>query len=139
METVALIQDNEGKFNLNYSEGVLVREDSEISFTKHNLLCFGRLDNNLTKNPTLRNGSASAVLESRLIYSTSWSYYMEGDISLEAMKRIIVDFNTACDRDYKAGLFEERIVLKNITKIDSNSILLRVRIGAQDQEFTINI
>jgi hypothetical protein len=139
MQAIALIQDKNGSFNIKYKEGLLVREESEVSFAQHNLLCFGRLDQNFTQNPLLRKGSALSVLEGRLIYSTSWLYYLEGDIDLESIKKLIADFNQACDRDYKEGLFEKRIVLKNIIKIGKNSLLIKIVIGTQDQEFIINI
>ena len=71
MKSIALTQNKDKQFVINYSEGVILREDSEIAFAKHNLLCFGRLDRNLTKDPLLRRGSASSVFENRELYSTS--------------------------------------------------------------------
>lgn len=139
MNDIALIQDKEGKFSVRYKDGDFVMESSEISFAKHNLLCFGRLNRNLTINPKLRKGDLGSFLENNELFSTAWLYYMESNITLEGMRKLIGEFNRACERDFKLGLFENRILLKNITKLSKNSLLFKIQIGNQTQDFTINI
>lgn len=139
VDSIALVSDSNGKFNFEYKDGILVREKSENSFAKHNIYCFGRLDPNLTVDPLLRKGFSGSVFESRQMYSIAWAYYQEGDITLSAMEGIIREFNLSCDADFKLGLFEKKIVMKSITKTNKNSILIKIEIGGEDLNFTINI
>lgn len=138
-EAIAFTQDKDGKFGITFKDGKIVKEPNEVSFAKHNLLCFGRLNKNLTKNQQLRQGCVGSILEGRNLYSTAWSHYMEGNITLDTMKRLIQDYNAACDRDYKAGLIDKKIKLKSVTKLDKNSLQFKIQIGEQDQNFTINL
>lgn len=139
MNSIALQQDKNGQFGLVYKEGMLAREASEISFAKHNLLCKGRLNKNLTINPKLRSGSLGSALETFELYSTAWLYFLEGSVSFDAMEKTIGEFNRACNRDFQAKLITQRIFLKSITKLDKNSLLFKIKIGNQEQEYTINI
>lgn len=139
MNSIALQQDKNGQFSLNYKNGMLVREANEVSFAKHNLLCQGRLNKNLTINPKLRSGSLGSTLENFELYSTAWIYFAEGNMSFEAMEKIIGEFNRACNRDFQAKLITQRIFLKSITKLDKNSLLFKIKFGNQEQEYTINI
>ena len=126
MDNIALTQDKDKIFRITYKDGKLVRERSEISFAKHNLFCFGRLDRNLTINPTLRRGFAGSVMENREMYSTAWNSYREGSVTTDTENRIISIFNQACDRDLKFGLFELPIRLISIQRLDKTSLLFNI-------------
>lgn len=139
MTAIALTQDRNGQFEFTYANGAMVRESSELSFAKHNLFCFGRLNINLTINPLLRRGSIGSALENRELYSAAWLYYLEGNINFDAMQKIISEFNRACDRDFNAGLIAKKISLKSITKLDKTSLGFKIQIGSENNDFTINL
>ena len=138
-QAISLKSDGEKGYCLSYENGKLVREMAEISFAKHNILCFGRLNRNLTKNPKLRRGSVVDFLESRSLYSTAWQYFLEGTINPRTSKLIIGDFNKSCDKDHKKGLFKNRISLVSITKLDKTILLFNIKIGSETHDFPINI
>lgn len=139
MNTVALLQDSNGEFGLKFENGTIVEEPVEVSFAKHNLFCFGRLNKNATKNPLLRRGSILSFLTDKDVFSVAWVYYLEGVITSSNMTKIINEFNRACDRDLKAGLIENSVYLKSVSKLDKTTVLFKIEIGGQDQTFTINL
>lgn len=139
MTSIALEQDSNGRFGVVFENGVLKRESNEISCAKHNLFCFGRLNRNLTKNPTLRRGDLSNILVNRELYSNAWAYYLEGNITLEAMQKITEEFNAACNRDFKAGLIQNKVSLKSITKLDKTTVQFTINVGQSPVDFTINL
>jgi len=139
MDCIALEQNEKGEFTISYENGMLKREKSELSWAKHNLLCFGRLSKILTKNPRKRNGDIGNFLENNNFYSTCWSYYLEGVINLATMNEIIREFNSSCSRDQSRGLFSNNIKLKSITKLDKNTLNFIIEIGGSSSEITIKI
>lgn len=139
MEVVALNKDKNGQFTISYENGKLKREQAELSFAKHNLLCFGRGNKNIAKNPTLRRGAIGDFLEGSPLYSNAWIYYLEGVITLNSMQKIIQFFNAACNRDFKNKLFENRIALQSVRKLDKNTIQFTINIGNAPKDIIINI
>jgi len=139
MTSIALNQDSTGRFNISYENGALKREADELSCAKHNLFCFDRLNKNLTKNPKLRRGDLGSFLEGRDLYSKSWLYYLEGSITLESMTKIAEEFNSACNRDFQAGIIKNKVSLKSITKLDKNTINFTINIGSSSTDYTINL
>lgn len=139
MNCIALEQDENGEFAIAYENGCLKRELSELSWAKHNLLCFGRLNRLLTRNPRKRNGDLGNFLESSNFYSTCWSYYLEGVINLATMNEIIREFNAACSRDQSKGFFDNKIILSQIRKLDKNTIHFTIKVGDNPTEITIKI
>jgi hypothetical protein len=139
MELIALEQNKNGEFTISYENGKLKREKAELSWAKHNLLCFGRLNKLLTKNPRKRNGDIGNFLEGTNFYSTCWSLYREGVINLATMNEIIREFNSSCSRDLAKGFFDNKITLKSITKLDKYTLNFTIEIGGSSSEITIKI
>lgn len=139
MDCVALEQNNNGEFTISYEKGILKREKAEVSFAKHNLLCFGRLNKIFTKNPRARRGDIGNFLENANLYSICWSFYLEGVINFQTMKNIIAEFNSSCSRDKLKGLFDEKTTLTSISKLDKNTLNFRIEVGGNPSDITINI
>lgn len=139
MNTIALLQNSQGIFDIKFENGTIVEELLEESVAKHNLYCFGRLDANATVNPELRRGFSGSFLEDSEFFSLAWAYYMEGNVTFDSITAIITEFNKACARDYNAGLIEKKIIMKSGTRLDKNSLSFRISIGENTQSFTVNI
>lgn len=137
--TVALLQDKTGTFQFQYENGRLKTESIDLSYAKHNLLCFGRLNKNLTINPLLRRGFMGKILENRNFYSTAWVDYLEGNTASASLNSMITEFNAACNRDLTNGLITERIILQTITKLDRNTIQFTIMIGPNTTQIPILI
>ncbi len=139
MDCVAFEQNENGEYTISYENGQIKREKAELSWAKHNLLCFGRLNKILTKNPRKRSGDIGNFLESSNFYSTCWAYYLEGIINTTTMKNIIQEFNASCSRDLNNKLFSNDISLKSITKLDKNTLNFTIEVGGNPSEITIKI
>lgn len=139
MNAIAINKNIDQEFDISFENGSIVRELKEESFLKHNLLCFGRLNNNSTKDPTVRIGDLISFFEDSEIFSISWAYFRENNINFNTITKIIEKFNKACDRDFNNGLLDHRIKMINITKLGRNNLLFKVIIGDIEQEITINI
>lgn len=140
MDCVALEQDKDGRFSISYENGALKREKAELSWAKHNLLCFGRISSIFTnKNPRSRRGDIGNFLEKKSLYSDCWSVYVEGIINIPTMKYIIQSFNSACSRDLKEESFDDKIELTSIRKLDKNTLNFTIEVGGESSEITINI
>lgn len=139
MDCVALEQNSDGKFIISYENGKLKRERGELSWAKHNLFCFGRLNRLFTTNRKARRGDIGNFLENSNLYSICWSFYVEGVITFQTMKKTIEEFNSACSRDYKSGLFDNKIQLKSIRKLDKNTLNFTIEIGGNSSDITIKI
>lgn len=136
---IALIKNEEGYYNLKYKNGTLVTEDPEMSYIKHNLLCFGRLNRNFTEVNNNRLGSAISSLEGREMYSTSWNYFKEGLITQENVRNLVQEFNRACNRDYNLGLFNKKIKLETVSRLDKETLIFTINVGGEPKKLTIDI
>jgi hypothetical protein len=131
------LEQKDGEFGVVYENGMLKQEDQNISWVKHNLLCFGRADRNLTVNPTLRKGSLGEFLEGRKLYSNAWKYYLGQNITDDNLKGIKTEFNNACNRDFLLGYITKRISMISCVKTGKNSVLCKVQIGDNQIDLTI--
>lgn len=139
MDNVAINQNENGVYTISYENGMLKRENSSVSIAKHNLLCFGRLNKNLTKNQKGRLGDIGNYLESKPNFSICWMYYREGIINQQTMQKIIEEFNNSCDRDLKNKVIDKKVILKSVRKLDRNVLGFTISIGGSTQEITINL
>lgn len=139
MDCISLQQNSQGKFTISYENGQLKREKSEISWAKHNLFCFGRLNRLFTKNRKARRGDIGNFLEGSDLYSICWSFYVEGVINLKTMQEIVTQFNSSCLRDQRKGYFDNKTQLKSITKLDKNTLNFTIEIGGNLSDITIKI
>ena len=131
------LEEKDGLFSVSYENGLLKQEDQDIAWVKHNLLCFGRADSNLTANPILRKGCLGEFLEGRKLYSNSWIYYLSQSIREDNIVGIKTEFNNACNRDYLLGLMTKKATMSSIVKIGKNSLLCKIQIGDNQIELTI--
>lgn len=129
----------DGKFCVKAEKGRLKKEDAELAYIKHNLLCFGRADQYLIPESANRNGHSGEYTDQQAKFSKAWVYYLEGRITEQNVFGIATEFNKACDRDLKRGLFSKKISLKNISKLDKTTLLFRIEIGGQPKELKIEI
>lgn len=139
MNTIAISKTINGDFDISFENGSFVEELSEESFAKHILLCFGRLNENATVNPLIRNGDLASYFEDEELFSIAWAFYIENNIRFENINQIIEQFNKSCDRDFNKGLFSQKIKMTNISKIDKNTVSFKITIGDTDKAITINI
>jgi hypothetical protein len=138
MKCIAFEQVN-GVFTLKTEKGKLKREEPELSYLKHNFMCFGRADKQLIAEPANRRGwSGEATLNSPE-FSKAWVYFKEGSIKSSAMNGIVNEFNNACNRDFKRGLFPRKITINEIIKLEKNNLLIKVLIGNQPTQLRISI
>jgi hypothetical protein len=129
----------DGKFCIKAENGKLKKESAENSYIKHNLLCFGRADQYLIAESANRNGSTSEYTDQQAKFSKAWVYYLEGRITERNLFGIVTEFNKACDRDFKRGLFQNKISLKSVSRLDKSTLLFRITIGGQPKELKIQI
>lgn len=139
MKQCVFFDKKNGEFTVIAENGKLKKESSELSYVKHNLLCFGRADKNSIVEPLNRNGSTIEYNDQRAYFSKAWIYFLEGNITESNMIGIINEFNKACDRDLKNGLFTKKISLKSISRLDKTTLLFKVDIGSQSQEIKLSL
>lgn len=137
-ECVAFEKIN-GQFTVIAEKGKLKKELSEVSYLKHNLLCFGRADKYLITEPLNRNGSTLEFNDKTPKFSKAWVYFLESGITDNNMYSIISEFNKACDRDFRAGLFSRKISLKTISRLDKTTLLFKVEIEGQTQQIKLSL
>jgi len=139
MKQCVYFEKRNGEFTVVAENGRLKMEPAELSYVKHNLLCFGRADKYLIPEASNRQGSTMEYNDQRPYFSKAWVYFLEGNITDSNLTEIINEFNKACDRDLKAGLFTRKISLKTISRLDKATLLFNVDIGGQPQEIKISI
>ena len=131
------LEQKDNVFGLVYENGMLKQEDQNVSWIKHNLLCFGRADKNLTVNPTLRKGSLGEFLEGRKLYSNSWRYFLAQNITDDNLSGIKTEFNNACSRDFLLGFMTKKATMISVVKTGKNSVLCKIQIGDNQIEISI--
>jgi len=139
MKNCVYFEKKNGEFTVVAENGKLKTEPAELSYIKHNLLCFGRADNYSIAESTNRNGCTMEFNDKQSYFSKAWIYFLEGSITPENVSGVIREFNKACDRDLRAGLFNRKIFLKEVTRIDKNTLVFKIDINGQSQTIKISI
>lgn len=128
-----------GNYTLATKNGKLKTNEPEISYIQHNLLCFGRASKTLISEPRNRNGWSGEFNDNESKFSLAWIYYLEGSIDESSVGGIVREFNKACERDLKRGLFSNKILLQSVIKLDNSSLLFKINIGGINQDIVISI
>jgi hypothetical protein len=130
MKTWAFELNNNNVFDLKIENKKGQLEDIEVSFSKHNFFCKGRVSKFVENNYSNRFGSIFSFIRNKQLYSTAYQFYENQNNAKENLEYIKKFFNVACSRDYKDGLFEKKIVMTDITS-NNNEIICNIQIGEQ--------
>lgn len=137
-ECVAFTQKN-GEFTIEFENGKIKRCAAEQSYALHNLLCFSRLDANLTVNQTKRLGWGGAAAYAKEFFSTAWNSYLESNIDQRTIKDMIDEFNRACSRDYKNGSIDRKVRIIQVNRLDRTSLKIKLGIDSSTKEYIIKL
>lgn len=137
--SIALNKNSDGYFTISFKDGVFVTEEPEMSYIKHNLMVFGRLETRLNENRKARNGNAIDALLGQEHFSKAWIYFKEGLITQDNIKDLVREFNRACNRDLNLGLFKKQITLNSVVKTSRGTLLFKISVGGDPVDLTINI
>lgn len=137
-ECIAFTQKN-GEFTIEFENGRIKRGSAEQSYALHNLLCFSRLDGNLTVNQTKRLGWAGASAYAREFFSTAWNNYIESNIDQKTISDMINEFNRASSRDYKNGLIDRKIKIIQVNRLDRTSLKIKLGIDSSITDIIIKL
>jgi hypothetical protein len=137
-ECVAFTQKN-GEFTIEFENGKMKRGSAEQSYALHNLLCFSRLDANLTVNQTKRLGWAGAAAYAKEFFSTAWNDYVESNIDPKTIGNMTNEFNRACSRDYKNGLIDRKIKIVQVNRLDRTSLKIKLGIDSSITDLIIKL
>lgn len=137
-ECIAFTQKN-GEFTIEFENGKIKRGAPEQSYALHNLLCFGRLDKNLTINPIKRRGWSGSSAYVREFFSSAWNYYLESEFTKAKVDMIINEFNKACTRDYSLGLVDKKIKISQIIKLDRTTMKISLTLDSSPSEIIIKL
>lgn len=137
-ECVAFTQKN-GEFTIEFENGKIKRGTSEQSYALHNLLCFSRLDANLTVNQTKRLGWAGAAAYAKEFFSTAWNSYIESNIDQATIQLMINEFNRACSRDYRNGLVDRKVKIVQVNRLDRTSLKIKLGIDSSTTDIIIKL
>jgi hypothetical protein len=129
---LALNKGTNGFFDIEFKDGKIVLEDNDLSFAKHNLLCFGRAYKELIPASYKRNGYIGSYLEKRQLYSLCWIGYIDGIINDTTIDFIKKSFNFSCDRDFNNGLTSKTIKIVDIIKTGNNELSITINISGED-------
>ena len=132
-QVYGIFQNTNGYWDIVIENGKIVKENIYESYLKHNFLCFGRGDKNIVEIPERRKGTIQSLLENREYFSQAWLYYIEGNITLSNVNKIIQEVNIACQRDKRLGLIDKDIQLKSVIKLDKTKLSFIYAIGSQEQ------
>lgn len=128
-----MFQNSDGDWDIKIENGKIVKENIYVSYLKHNFLCFGRGDKNIVAIPEYRKGTIQSYIENREYFSQAWLYYIEGNITLQNINKIIQEVNAACQRDKRLGFIDKDIQVKSVIKLDKNKLSFTYVIGSQEQ------
>lgn len=132
-QVYGIFQNANGQWDFIIENGKIVTENIYESYLKHNFLCFGRADKNIAEIAERRKGTIQSLLENREYFSQAWLYYIEGNITLSNINKIIQEVNIACQRDKRLGLIDKDIQLKSVIKLDKTKLAFIYTIGSQEQ------
>lgn len=135
---ISFIQ-KDGNFTIEFENGKIKRGSPEQSFALHNLLCFGRLDKTLIPKGSFGGGWAGSAAYAKDFFSAAWSYYKEGNFTTTELRGVINEFNKACDRDYRAGLIKNKIIINNIYKLDRTTMVINLGLDTGETNITISL
>ena len=113
-------EQKNGVFDISFSNGTIATEDNNISFAKHNLLCFGRINKDLTNSYENRAGTMADVFEADKFFSIAWVGYIEGIIQEKSLEFIKSSFNKSCDKDLANNLVDKKIRITDIIETNKN-------------------
>lgn len=137
-DNISFIQ-KDGNFTIEFENGKIKRGSAEQSFALHNLLCFGRLNKTLIPRGSFGGGWAGSIAYVKEFFSPAWSYYKEGNFTTTELRGIINEFNKACDRDYRAGLIQNKIIINKIYKLDKTTMVINLGLDNGETEITIKL
>jgi len=132
-QVYGLFQNIDGKWDIIVENGKIKKENIYESYLKHNFLCFGRGDKNIVQTPERRNGTIQSLLDNKEYFSQAWLYYIEGNITIQNVNKIIQEINTACQRDKRLGLIDKDIQLQSVIKLDKTKLLFTYKISSEQQ------
>lgn len=135
---ISFVQKN-GNFTIEFENGKIKRGSAEQSFALHNLLCFGRLNESLIPKGSFGGGWAGTIAYAKDFFSSAWSYYKEGNFTTTELKGVINEFNQACDRDYRAGLIANKVIINKIYKLDKTTMVINMALDTGDTNITITL
>jgi hypothetical protein len=135
-ENIAFIQKN-GEFTIEFENGKIKRGAPAQSYALHNLLCYGRLNRNLTNSPTKRMGWSGSSAYIREFFSTSWNYYIESNMTESNLNLLINEFNRACTRDFNQGFVDKKVKIVKVTKLARN--ILKILLSTDEVQSNITI
>jgi len=137
-ECVAFTQ-KDGEFTIEFENGKIKRGIAEQSYALHNLLCFSRLDANLTIDQTKRLGWAGAAAYSREFFSSAWNNYVESNMDPATIQLMINEFNRACSRDYLSGLIDKKIKIIQVNRLDRTTTRIKLGIDSSTTDIVIKL
>jgi hypothetical protein len=132
-QVYGMFQDTNGRWDIEIQNGKIVKENIYSSYLKHNFLCFGRGDRNIVELPEYRRGTIQSLLSNKEYFSQAWIYFLEGNITLENINKIIQEVNIACQRDKRLGLIDKNIEVKSVIKLDKNKLSFTYVVGSEEQ------
>ena len=135
----ALFEQENGEYTIKFENGKIKTTSPEYSLAQHNLLCYGRLNKNMTTNPKNRLGWSGAAAYAKAFFSTAWKNYLEGNITQENISVMITDFNQACNRDFLSGLVSQKVAIKSVYKLDKTTLKINMTVGSDPQSIVISI
>lgn len=137
-ECIAFTQ-KDGEFTIEFEGGKIKRGTAEQSYALHNLLCFSRLNANLTTNQTKRLGWAGTAAYSKEFFSSAWNNYLESNMSLSNITLMTNEFNRACSRDYLAGLIDKKIKIIQVNRLDRTTAKIKLGIDSSTTDIVIKL
>jgi len=137
-ECIAFVQ-KDNKFTIEFENGKIKRGTCEQSYALHNLLCYGRLNKNLTVNQVKRMGWAGSTAYVREFFSSAWNYYLEANMTQDGIKLLINEFNRACDRDYRGGLLDRSLKISKITRLAKSTLKITLAIDSSQTDIIIEL
>lgn len=127
----------DGKFTIEFENGVIKRGSKEQSYALHNLLCFSRQDPNIGANRVNKLGWAGSTAYTREFFSRGWTYYIEKNTATQNLGLLINEFNRACLRDLRDGYIDRKISIISINRLSKTE--LKIRLGIDQLQTEINI
>lgn len=121
-----------GYFDIEFKNGAIIQEDNNLSFAKHNLLCFGRAYKELIPTQEKRSGYIGSYLEKRQLYSLCWVGYINGVINDKTLDFINIEFDSSCNRDFNNNLINKKIKIIDILKTADYEISIKINISEED-------
>lgn len=124
--------NNKNYFDIEFKNGAIVKEDNNLSFAKHNLLCFGRAYKELIPTSYKQEGYIASYLEQRPIFSIAWIGYVEQTISDKTIEFIKSNFNFACNRDLNNKIINKSIKITDVLKTAEYELSISINIMEED-------